>query len=49
MELVVEPGVFKVMIGSSSEDIRLTGSFEFKGPLLRIRAREHFFTKTSIS
>jgi beta-glucosidase len=28
MQFVVEPGKFKVMIGSSSEDIRLTGEFE---------------------
>jgi len=28
MRLVVEPGEFKVMIGGSSEDIRLTGKFE---------------------
>jgi beta-glucosidase len=28
MHMVVEPGKFKVMIGSSSEDIRLTGEFE---------------------
>ena len=28
MRRVVEPGVFKVMIGHSSEDIRLTGEFE---------------------
>lgn len=28
MYFVVEPGVFKVMIGSSSEDIRLVGEFE---------------------
>jgi beta-glucosidase len=28
MHFVVEPGRFKVMIGSSSEDIRLTGEFE---------------------
>ncbi|MCK4913141.1 MAG: glycoside hydrolase family 3 C-terminal domain-containing protein [Planctomycetes bacterium] len=30
MEYVVEPGTFKVMIGSSSRDIRLKGSFEIK-------------------
>lgn len=29
-EFVVEPGTFSVMIGSSSEDIRLIGSFEVK-------------------
>ena len=28
MEWVVEPGIFEVMIGSSSEDLRLKGSFE---------------------
>jgi len=27
MRFVVEPGKFKVMIGSGSEDIRLTGEF----------------------
>jgi len=30
MKLVVEPGIFKVMIGSSSEDIYLRGNFEVK-------------------
>ena len=28
MHFVVEPGAFKVMIGASSEDIKLTGEFE---------------------
>ena len=28
MNLIIEPGTFEVMVGSSSEDIRLKGSFE---------------------
>jgi hypothetical protein len=28
MKFVEEPGAFKVMVGSSSEDIRMTGMFE---------------------
>ena len=30
MNFIVEPGIFKVMIGSSSKDIRLKGEFEVK-------------------
>jgi beta-glucosidase len=30
MRFVVEPGKFRVMIGSSSTDIRQTGEFEIK-------------------
>ena len=29
-KFVVEPGLFTVMVGSSSEDIRLSGNFEVK-------------------
>ena len=31
MKFVVEPGMFQVMVGSSSEDIRLKGDFEIVG------------------
>ena len=30
MQRVVEPGIFDVMVGASSEDIRLKGTFEIK-------------------
>jgi beta-glucosidase len=32
LNLVLEPGTIKVMVGSSSEDIRLFGEFEITGP-----------------
>jgi hypothetical protein len=31
MRFVVEPGEFRVMIGASSADIRLSGSFTIEG------------------
>jgi beta-glucosidase len=31
MHFVVEPGIFRVMVGSASEDIRLNGEFEIVG------------------
>ena len=30
MKFIVEPGTFEIMIGSSSQDIRLKGEFEVK-------------------
>lgn len=42
MEFVIEPGTVEVMIGSSSEDIRLQGSFEIIGPTTDISAAKSY-------
>jgi beta-glucosidase len=42
LRLVIEPGTIQVMIGSSSEDIRLFGSFEITGDERRSVARRVF-------
>ncbi len=43
MNLVVEPGSFTVMIGSSSDDIRLSGSFEVTGDACVLPHRTEFW------
>jgi len=49
MRLIVEPGLYEVMIGSSSEDIRLTGSFEILGnPRVISGLRRKLFTDVII-
>ena len=48
MRLVVEPGTFRVMIGSSSEDIRLTGAFEVTGTTKVVPSRRTFFCETEV-
>jgi beta-glucosidase len=42
LELVVEAGLIKVMIGSSSEDIRLQGGFEISGAA-KMQVKERLF------
>jgi len=39
LELILEPGKFQVMIGSSSEDIRLHGEFTIIGDTVEIKER----------
>jgi beta-glucosidase len=45
MEFVVEPGNIDVMLGSSSEDIRLKGEFEITGGVLKITGPRPFLSE----
>jgi beta-glucosidase len=48
MEFVVEPGTTAVMIGSSSDDIRLRGEFEILGETTEVSAIKTFFSAVDV-
>jgi len=48
MNYIIEPGNFKVMVGSSSEDIYLSGEFEIKGKVKEIKNRNNYFSSIKI-
>lgn len=49
MRFIVEPGTFRVMVGGSSEDIRLSGAFEVVGGVREVPAKRVYFSEATIS
>jgi beta-glucosidase len=48
MAYVVEPGTIEVMLGGSSQDIRLCGSFAIAGDVTEIAHDKVFFSAASV-
>ncbi len=49
MACVVEPGLVQVLIGSSSEDIQLSGEFEISGEIVEVPNRQAFYAWADVS
>ncbi len=47
-ERVIEPGVIKVFVGTSSDDLPLAGQFELVGPTVKLRQRHRYLTETTL-
>ena len=48
IRLIIEPGVFEVLVGSSSVNIKVKGEFEIEGTPKVIRTRNKFFSKVKV-
>ena len=46
---VVEPGVIRVLVGSSSADLPLTAQFELVGPTVHLVERHRYLTETTVA
>jgi beta-glucosidase len=46
---VVEPGVVKVFVGSSSDDLPLAAQFELVGPTVLLAERHRYLTETALA
>jgi beta-glucosidase len=49
MRFVVEPGHVDVMLGSSSDDIRLTGEFTITGETVEVLGRRAFLSQAAVT
>ncbi|MFP4154034.1 MAG: glycoside hydrolase family 3 C-terminal domain-containing protein, partial [Alkalispirochaeta sp.] len=48
LNYIIEPGTFRIMVGSGSEDIRLTDTIEIVGDTRHVRERDAYFTAATV-